>query len=76
VLQLLQQVVKEDLAVEALELDPDDGRHANAVAHLVVEHPQVRAWPKGNPDLAHRLDHRDWNYGHHHPTRERDAFQR
>jgi hypothetical protein len=56
------------LAAEALELDPDDWRHGHAVAHLAIEHPQVRAWPDDNPDLAHELDHRDWIYDHPHPT--------
>jgi hypothetical protein len=62
-------------AAEALQLDPDDWQHGHAVAHLATEHPQVRAWPDDNPDLAHDLDHRDWNYDHPHPTRERAAEQ-
>jgi hypothetical protein len=33
----------------------------------------VRAWPKGNPDLAHELNHRDWNHAHDHSLRERAA---
>ena len=69
----------EDLAAEALELDPVDWRHSHTVAHLAADHPQVRAWPDDNPDLAHKLDHRDWNYDHPHPTLERaaeEAFDR
>jgi hypothetical protein len=70
---------QQQLAAEALELDSDDWRHGHAVAHLATEHPQVRAWPDDNPDLAHELDHRDWTYDHSHPTRERaaeEAFDR
>ena len=52
-------------AAETRQLDPD-WRHGHAVAHLAVEHPQVRSWPDDNPDLAHHLDHRDWIYDHHH----------
>ena len=48
-----------ELAAEALELDPDHWSPRHAVAHLAVEHPQVRAWPDDNPDLTHHLDHRD-----------------
>ena len=33
----------------------------------------MRAWPEGNPDLAHKQDHRDWNYDHHHRPAERAA---
>ena len=55
-----------ELAAEALEVDPNDWSHPHAVAHLAIEHPQVRTWPDGNPDLAHELDHRDWIYDHHH----------
>ena len=70
----------QQLAAEARQLDPDDGQHHHAVAHLTVEHPQVRAWPDDNPDLAHDLDHRDWNYDHdHHRSVERTgerAFDR
>jgi hypothetical protein len=62
-------------AAEILELDPDDWSHPHAVAHLAVEHPQVRAWPNDNPDLAHHLDHRDRIYDHTHPSRERAAEQ-
>jgi hypothetical protein len=47
------------LANEAHELDPNDWRHSRAVSHLAVDHPQVRAWPNGNPDLTHEEDHRD-----------------
>lgn len=47
---------------EALELDLDDWSHGHAVAHLTTEHPQVPAWPEGNRDFAHHLDHRDWIY--------------
>jgi hypothetical protein len=60
-----------ELAAEALELDPDDWQHGHAVAHLATEHPQVRAWP----DLAHQLEHRDWNYDHIHPVWEVEAEQ-
>ena len=69
----------QQLAAEARQLDPDDGQHHHAVAHLTVEHPQVRAWPDDNPDLAHQLDHRDWIYDHHHRSAERaaeEAFDR
>jgi hypothetical protein len=59
-----------ELAAEARHLHPDDWRHAHAAAH-----PQVRAWPDGNPDLAHQLDHRDRNHDHPHPSRERAAEQ-
>jgi hypothetical protein len=62
-------------AAEAHELDPDDWRRDHAVAHLAAEHPQVRAWPDGNPDLAHEQDHRDWNYDHHHRPAERTVEQ-
>jgi hypothetical protein len=64
-----------ELAAEALELDPDDWTHGHAVAHLAADHPQVRAWPDDNPDLAHDLDHRDWIYDHTHPSPERAAEQ-
>jgi hypothetical protein len=64
-----------ELAAEALELDPDDWSHPHSAAHLAVEHPQVRSRPDGNPDLAHDLDHRDWNYDHPHPPREPAAEQ-
>jgi hypothetical protein len=66
-------------AAEALEFHPDNWQHSHAVAHLAVEHLQVRAWPDGSPDLAHEQDHRDWNYDHNHPTREQaaeEAFDR
>jgi hypothetical protein len=69
----------QELPAEALELDPDDWQHRHAVAHLATEHPQVQAWPDDNPDLAHHLDHRDWTYDYHHPSRERaaeEAFHR
>jgi single-strand DNA-binding protein len=66
---------QQQLAAEALELDPDDWFHGQVVAHLATDHPQVRAWPDGNPDLAHHLDHRDWTYDHTHPSRERAAEQ-
>jgi hypothetical protein len=52
---------QQDLAAEARELDPDDWSHPHSAAHLTVEHPQVRSWPDGNPDLAHR----DWINDHH-----------
>ena len=64
-----------ELAAEARQLDPDQWRHGHAVAHLAADHPQVRAWPDDNPDLAHDLDHRDWIYDHSHPSRERAAEQ-
>jgi hypothetical protein len=66
---------QQQLAAEALELDPDDWQHGHAIAHLAADHPQVRAWPDDNPDLAHHLDHRDWNYDHTHPSHERAAEQ-
>jgi hypothetical protein len=66
---------QQQLAAEARELDPDHWQHSHAVAHLAAEHPQVRAWPDDNPDLAHELDHRDWIYDHIHPSRERAAEQ-
>jgi hypothetical protein len=64
-----------DLAAEARQLDPDDWSHPHSVAHLIIEHPQVRFWPDGNPDL----DHRDWIYDHHHRPAEQaaeEAFDR
>jgi len=64
-----------ELAAEARQLDPDDWSHPHAVAHLATDHPQMRAWPDDNPDLAHYLDHRDWIYDHSHPSRERAAEQ-
>jgi hypothetical protein len=64
---------QQQLAAEARQLDPDDWQHDHAVAHLAAEHPQVRSWPDGNPDLAHHLDHRDSIYDHAHPSRERAA---
>jgi hypothetical protein len=66
---------QQELAAETLKLDPDDWQHGHAVAHLAVEHRQVRPWPDDNPYQAHELDHRDWNYDHPHPTRERAAEQ-
>jgi hypothetical protein len=68
-------LAQQDLAAEALELHPDDWSHPHALAHLAVEHPQVRSWPDGNPDLAHQLDHRDWIHDHHHRTAERTGEQ-
>jgi hypothetical protein len=69
-----------ELAAEARQLDPNDWSHGHAVAHLAADHPQVRTWPDDNPDLAHDLDHRDWNYDHdHHRSVERTgerAFDR
>jgi hypothetical protein len=68
----------QQLAAEARELNPDDGQHHHAVAHLTVERPQVQAWPDDNPDLAHQLDHRDW-IDDHHRSAERateEAFDR
>jgi hypothetical protein len=70
---------QQDLAAEARPLHPDDWSHGQAAAHLTAEHPQVRSWPDDNPDLAHDLDHRDWNYDHPHSPRERaaeEAFDR
>ena len=64
-----------ELAAEAHELDPDDWAHPHAVAHLAADHPPVRTWADDNPDLAHHLDHRDWNYDHSHPPLERAAEQ-
>ena len=64
---------QQQLAAEALEFHPDDWSTGHAVAHLAAEHPQVRAWPEGNLDLAHQLDHRDWTYDHSHPVREAEA---
>jgi hypothetical protein len=64
-----------ELAAEARQLDPDDWQRGHAVAHLAADHPQVRAWPDDNPDLAHQLDHRDWIYDHSHPSGERAAEQ-
>jgi hypothetical protein len=66
---------QQDLAAEALKLDPDDWTHGHAVAHLAAEHPQVRAWPDGDLDLAHEQDHRDWIYDHHHRPAQRTAEQ-
>ena len=63
------------LAAEARQLDPDDWTHGHAVAYLAADHPQVRAWPDDNPDLAHDLDRREWIYDHAHPFRERAAEQ-
>jgi hypothetical protein len=62
-----------ELAAEARQLDPDDWRYGHAVAHLAVEHPQVRSWPDDNPYLAHNQDHRDWIYDHPHRPAERTA---
>jgi hypothetical protein len=66
---------QQDQAAEALELGLDDWSRGHAVAHLATDHPQVRASPDGNPDLAHNLDHRDWLHDHHHRTAERTADQ-
>jgi hypothetical protein len=65
----------QQLAAEAHQLDPDDWQHGHAVAHLAADHPQVRSWPDGNPDLAHDLEHRDWIYDHSHLSLERAAEQ-
>jgi hypothetical protein len=54
----------QQLAAEARQLDPDNGQHHHAATHLTVEHPQVRAWPDDNSDLAHEQDHRDWIQDH------------
>jgi hypothetical protein len=51
------------------------GSTATPSPTLATEHPQVQAWPDGNPDLGHQLDHRDWTYDHPHPTLERAAEQ-
>ena len=64
-----------ELAAEAHQLDPNNWTHPHAVAHLAADHPQVRAWPEDNPDLAHELDHRNWNYDYPHPSLERDAVR-
>jgi hypothetical protein len=67
-----------ELAAEAHELDPDDWRRDHAVAHRAAEHPQVRSWPDGNPDLPHERDHRDRihdHHHHHHRPAERNAEQ-
>jgi hypothetical protein len=64
-----------ELAAEARQLDPDDWSHFHAVAHLTADHPQVRAWPDDNPDLAHQLDHRHWIDDHSHPSPEPAAEQ-
>jgi hypothetical protein len=64
---------QQELAAEAVELHPDDWSRGHAVGHLAAEHPQVRAWPDGDPDLAHQIDHRDWIYDHTHPVREAEA---
>jgi hypothetical protein len=68
-------LAQQQLAAEALELEPDDWSHPHAVAHLAVEHSQVRAWPDDNPDLDHHLDHRDWSYDQSHPSHERASEQ-
>ena len=65
---------QQQLAAEARQTDPDDW-HGHVVAHRTADHPQVRAWPDDNPDLAHHLDHRDWIYDHSHPSHERAAEQ-
>jgi hypothetical protein len=66
-------LAQQELAAEARQLHPDDWSHGHAVAHLATDHPQVRAWPDDNPDLAHQFDHRDWIYDHIHPVREAEA---
>ena len=66
---------QQQAAAEARQLDPNDWQHGHAVAHLAADHPQVRTWPDDSPDLAHHLDHRDWNYDHTHPSGERAAEQ-
>ena len=63
------------LAADARQLDPDDGRRSHAVAHPAAEHPQVRTWPDDNPNRAHQLGHRDWSDDHLHPTPQRAAEQ-
>jgi hypothetical protein len=68
-------LAQQDLAAEGLELDPGDWSHPHAVAHPAVEHPQVRTWLDGNPDLTHQLDHRDWIHDHDHRPAERTAEQ-
>jgi hypothetical protein len=67
-------LAQQDLAAEALELDPNDWSQPHAAAHLAVEHPQVRSWPE-NPELAHQLDHRNWIYDYHHRPAERTGEQ-
>ena len=66
-------LAQQDLATEALELDPQDWQHGHAVAHLATEYPQVQTWPDDNPDLVHQLDHRNWIHDHTHPVREAEA---
>jgi hypothetical protein len=63
----------DQLAAEALALDPDDWHLGHVTAHLADQHPQVRAWPDNNPYQAHEQDHRDWIYDHPHPSRQRAA---
>jgi hypothetical protein len=66
-------VDQQEPAAETLELDPGDWSHGHAVVDLATEHPEVGAWPEGDPDLAHELNHRDWNYARDHSLRERAA---
>jgi hypothetical protein len=66
---------QQELAAEARALDPDHWRRGHAVAHLTVDHPQVRYWPDDNPYLAHETDHRDWIYDHPYPGLERDPVR-
>jgi hypothetical protein len=63
----------DQLAAEALQLDPDHWQLGHVTAHLADQHPQVSAWPDDNPYLAHQQDHRDWGYDHPHPSRQRAA---
>ena len=64
---------QQQLAAEARPHDPDHWSHGHAAAHLAANHPQMRAWPDDNPDLAHDLDRRDRIDDHAHPSRERAA---
>jgi hypothetical protein len=66
-------LTQQELAAEALELDPDQWQLAYMTAHLADQHPQVRAWPDDNPYLAHQHDHHDWSYDHPHQRRQRTA---
>jgi hypothetical protein len=63
----------DQLAAEALQLDPDDWHHRHVTAHLADQHPHVRTWPDDNPYQAHQQDHRDWIYDHPHQRRQRAA---
>jgi hypothetical protein len=64
---------QQQLAAEARQLDPDDWQRGHAVARLAADHPRVRSWPDGNPDLAHHLDRRDRIDDYSHLSHERAA---